>query len=71
MKDAKQTLASQVAPLKIPLANAGEVGSIPGGENPLEEGMKSTRVFLPGESHGQSRLVGYSPRSHKELDTTE
>ena len=28
-------------------------------------------VFLPGESHGQSDLVGYSPRDCKELDTTE
>ena len=30
-----------------------------------------TPVFLPGESHGQRSLVGYSPRGHKELDTTE
>ena len=28
-------------------------------------------VFLPGESHGQRSLVGYSPWSCKELDTTE
>ena len=28
-------------------------------------------VFLPGKSHGQRSLVGYSPRGHKELDTTE
>ena len=28
-------------------------------------------VFLPGESHGQRSLVGYSPRGHKELDTTD
>ena len=27
--------------------------------------------FLPGESHGQRSLVGYSPCGHKELDTTE
>ena len=27
--------------------------------------------LLPGESHGQSGLVGYSPRGHGELDTTE
>ena len=26
-------------------------------------------VVLPGESHGQRSLVGYSPRGHKELDT--
>ena len=30
-----------------------------------------TPVFLPGESHGQRSLVGYSPGGHKELDTTE
>ena len=32
--------------------------------------MATTPVFLPGESHGQS-LVGYSPRGHRESDTTE
>ena len=30
-----------------------------------------TPVLLPGESHGQRSLMGYSPRGHKELDTTE
>ena len=30
-----------------------------------------TPVFLPGESHGRRSLVGYSPRGHKESDTTE
>ena len=30
-----------------------------------------TPAFLPGESHGQKSLVGYSPRGHKELDTIE
>ena len=33
--------------------------------------MQPTPVFLPGESHGQRSLVGYSPRSHKESDMTE
>ena len=28
-------------------------------------------VFLPEESQGQRSLAGYSPRSHKEVDTTE
>ena len=28
-------------------------------------------VFLPGESHGQRSLVGYSPWGRKEPDTTE
>ena len=30
-----------------------------------------TPVFLPGESHGQRSLVGYSPWGCKELDTTK
>ena len=28
-------------------------------------------MFLPGESHGQRTLVGYSPWGRKESDTTE
>ena len=30
-----------------------------------------TPVLLPGKSHGQRSEVGYSPRGHKESDTTE
>ena len=30
-----------------------------------------TPVLLPGESHGQRRLAGYSPRGLKESDTME
>ena len=30
-----------------------------------------TPVLLPGKSHGQRSLVGYSPRGRKELDMTE
>ena len=30
-----------------------------------------TRVFLPGESHGQRSLVGCSPWGRTESDTTE
>ena len=30
-----------------------------------------TPVFLPGKSHGQRKLVGYSPWSRKESDMTE
>ena len=33
----------------------------PGREDPLEEGMATTPVFLPGESHGQRSLVCYGP----------
>ena len=42
------------------------------GEGPLEEGMATNSpVFLPGESHGQRSLAGYSPRGRKESDMTE
>ena len=30
-----------------------------------------TPVFLPGESHKQKSLEGYSPWGHKESDTSE
>jgi len=42
-----------------------------GWENPLEEGMQPTPVFLPGESHGQRSPAGFSPEGCKELDMTE
>ena len=42
-----------------------------GGEKPLEEGMVTPSVVLPGEFHGQRRLVVYSPWGHRESDTTE
>ena len=42
-----------------------------GQEDPLEEGMALHSIFLPGESHGQRSLVGYSPWGRTESDTTE
>ena len=38
---------------------------------PWRRAQQPTPAFLPGESHGQRSLVGYSPRGHKESDTTE
>ena len=38
---------------------------------PWSRKWQSTPVFLPGESHGQRSLVGYSPWGHKESDMTE
>ena len=40
-------------------------------EDPLEKGVTTAPVFLPGEFHGQRSLVGYSPWGHKESDVTE
>ena len=42
-----------------------------GQEDPLEESMTPTLVFLPGESHGQRSLADYSPQGCEESDTTE
>ena len=38
---------------------------------PWRSKWQPTPVFLPGESHGQRSLVGYSPRGCKESDMTE
>ena len=45
---------------------AGDTGSIPAlGRSPWNRAWQSTPVFLPGESHAQRSLAGYSPRGHK------
>ena len=41
------------------------------GKIPWRRGWLPTPVFLPGESHGQRSLVGYSPWGRKESDMTE
>ena len=41
------------------------------GKSPWRREQQPTPVFLPGESHGQRSLAGYSPWGHKELDTAE
>ena len=48
--------------VKNPPASVGDtrdVGSVPGSGRSPEEGHGN--LLLPGESHGQRRLVGYSP----------
>ena len=37
----------------------------------LRRAWQPTPVFLPGESHGQRSLAGYSPQGLKESDMTE
>ena len=39
--------------------------------DPWRRVWQPTPVFLPGKSHRQRSLVGYSPWGHKELDMTE
>ena len=41
-----------------------------GWEDPLEKEMTFHSSILPGKSHGQRSLTGYSPWGHKESDTT-
>ena len=41
------------------------------GKIPWRRKCQSTPVLLPGKSHGQRSLVGYSPWGRKESDTTE
>ena len=38
-----------------------------GQEDSLEKEMEADPVFLPGESHGQRSLEGYSPWGHKRV----
>ena len=56
--------------VKNPTASAGDIrdtGSTPG----TGRSWQPTPVFLPGESHGQRTLIGYSAWGRKESDTTE
>ena len=59
---------------KNPLLNTGDErdpDSILGQEDPWRREWQPPPVFLPGESHRQRSLVGYSPWGGKELDMTE
>ena len=57
------------------LVEGGVLATDPLGINSLplswRRKWQSTPVLLPGKSHGQRSLVGYSPWGRKESDTTE
>ena len=54
--------------VKNMLANAGDIGSIPGpGRFPWRRKCQPTPVFLPGKSHGQRSLADYNPWGHKRI----
>ena len=58
--------------VKNPPASAGDAGSIPGlGRFPWRRKREPTPVLLPGRSHGQGRLEGYSPQGGKGQGTAE
>ena len=54
--------------------NAGDTGDLGSihelGRHPGWRNWQPIPVFLPGKSHGQRSLVGYSPWGHKEWDRT-
>ena len=58
--------------------NVGDLGLTPGfgfnpwvGKIPWRKEWQPTPVSLPGESHEQRSLMGYSPWGHKESDMTQ
>ena len=53
--------------VKNPPANAGDTGD----KFDFWIGKTPTPVLLPGKSHGERSLAGWSPWGHKELDMTE
>ena len=54
------------------VCNTGDLGSISGwGRFPWRRAWQPSPGFLPRESHGKRRLVGYSPWGCKELNMTE
>ena len=53
-------------------AMLGDPGLIPWSEKiPWRRERLPSPVFLPGEFHGQRSLACYSPRGHRESNTTE
>ena len=61
----EQYMASQVAlVVESPPANAGDIRDVVQSQVrkiPWKRARQPTPVFLPGESHGQRSLAGYSP----------
>ena len=58
--------------IKNPPANVGDTGLILWVRKiPWRRKWQPTPLFLPGKSHGQRSLMGYSPWGRKESATTE
>ena len=65
-------MAFLVKNLPESVGDTGDLSSIPGpGRFPWRRTWQPTPVLLPGESHGQRSLAGYSPQGRKESDSTE
>ena len=72
LKTNKKSKASLVAQMvkNLPVMQETWVQSL-SWKIPWRREWLPTPVFLPGESHGQRSLKGYSPWGHKESDETE
>ena len=57
--------------VKTSVCNAGDLGLIPGREDPWRRQWQPTAVLLPRKFHGWRSLMGYSLCGRKESDTTE
>ena len=58
--------------LPVSAGDTTDLGSVlEAGRSPGEGNDNPLQYFLPGKSHGQRSLGGYSPWGHKESDTTE
>ena len=57
-------------PMQVDIRDVGLITFHPG-KIPWRRKWKPTSVFLPGKSHEQRSLAGYSPYVCTELDTTE
>ena len=61
----KQNRAVHSSVVKNLPASAGDTGLIP--KIPWKRAQQPTPVFLPGKSHGQRSLLGYSPQGCKKI----
>ena len=57
--------------VKHSVCSAGDPGSIPGQEGPLEEGMAAHSSLLAWRTPWTEESGGYTPRGRTESDTTE
>ena len=64
-------MAQMVKIKNLPSMQETWVQSLGQEDGPWKRAWQPTPGFLPGESHGQRSLAGYSPWGRKELDTTE
>ena len=61
VNDASLNVARVVKNIPTSVGEVGDTDSIPGLEDPLEEGMATHSGILAWRIHGQRNLSGYSP----------